>query len=75
MLYCNLERAEDSLILSAPALSDEDALALFGKKLGLPADSTLTLDGDGPCDYLFQRRQQSMGWVRPTIPLYLKRGT
>jgi hypothetical protein len=32
----------------------------------------LTLEGDGPTDFLLAKRHQSLGWVSPRIPVWRK---
>jgi hypothetical protein len=66
MSYYSLKVVSNGRILSEPAGSDEQALLLFGKTLGV----ALTFEGDGPSEYLFGRREEPTGWVYPNIPVY-----
>ncbi len=66
MPYYNLFVGEDRT-LAAAARDREEALAIFGKELGL----RLTLnDQDTPTSYLLDEWYESPHWVKPTIPVF-----
>jgi hypothetical protein len=63
----NLLVVDVNRTLATAARNREDALAIFGKKLGL----RLTLnDQDIPTSYLLDEWQESPHWVDPTIPVF-----
>ena len=67
MPYYNLLVVNENQTLVAVASDREDALAIFGKKLGL----RLTLnDQDIPTSYLLDEWHESPHWVNPTIPVF-----
>ena len=67
MPYYNLLVVDENRILATAAKHREDALAIFGKELGL----RLTLQGqDTPASYLLHEWHESPHWVRPTIPVF-----
>jgi hypothetical protein len=53
-------------IVAAPAADRHEALALFGKALGI----LLTFEGDGAPDFLLDEWEQSPHWIKPTIPVF-----
>jgi hypothetical protein len=67
MKYCNLRDLSDFTVLSEPAWTKEEALALFAKKLGV----ALTFVGVGEPPYLFGERDEPLGWVKTTVPVYI----
>ncbi len=67
MPYYNLLVVDEIRTLATAASDREDALAIFGKELGL----RLTLnDQDTPASYLLDEWHESPHWVNPTIPVF-----
>lgn len=67
MPYYALLVVNEIRTLIAVASDREDALAIFGKKLGL----RLTLkDQDIPASYLLDEWHESPHWSNPTIPVF-----
>ena len=68
MPYYNLLVVDVNRTLATAAANREDALANFGKELGL----RLTLDDQGlPAPYLLDEWHEGPHWVNPTIPVFL----
>jgi hypothetical protein len=68
MPYYNLRVVSTHQTLSEACSNDSVALTCFGALLG----TELTLEGDGPTDFLLAKRHQSLGWVSPRIPVWRK---
>ena len=67
MTYYDLRVVQGHRTLAAAAKDREEALAIFGKELGV----RLTLDEqDTPAPYLLDEWFQSPHWVNPTIPVF-----
>ena len=67
MPYYDLLIVDEQRVLATPARNREDALAIFGKELGL----RLTLADQGiVAPYLLDDWDQSPHWVNPTIPVF-----
>ncbi len=68
MPYYDLLVVDENRTLAAAARDRKDALAIFGKELGL----RLTLnDQDIPASYLLDEWHESPHWVNPTIPVFV----
>ena len=67
MPYYDLLVVKEIKTLAAAARDREDALAIFGKELGVRL--TLT-DQDIPAPYLLDEWHESPHWVNPTIPVF-----
>ena len=68
MPYYNLAIVnEPGRILSTPAKDCEEAIAIFGTKLG----KRLTLDNQGmTAPYLLDEWHKGPHWINPTIPVF-----
>jgi len=69
MPYYSLQVVDENRSLSTPARDRSDALAVFGKELGLK----LTLEDDGTAVATFLLDEwwnDGPHWVNPTIPVY-----
>ena len=72
MTFYSLLIVDQHKSLSTPAGDRAEALAIFGKELGV----NLTLDNDGVAvaDYLMDEWWQTgPHWVNPTIPVFAQR--
>ena len=67
MPYYNLLVIRDNWTLATAAKDRQEALAIFGKELGL--DLTLA-DQDMSPPYLLDEWHESPHWINPTIPVF-----
>lgn len=68
MPYYNLKIVNENKTLSTPAADRSEALAIFGKELGL----RFTLKGNdaAPIQYLLDEWEIGPHWVNPHIPVF-----
>jgi hypothetical protein len=68
MTYFNLLIVDQHKTLSTPAMDRREALAIFGKELGLK----LTLENSNAviASYLLDEWEVGPHWVNPTIPVF-----
>lgn len=67
MPYYDLLVVSENRILATAAKDRDDALAIFGRELGL----SLTLDEqDTPASYMLDEWHDGPHWVNPTIPVF-----
>jgi hypothetical protein len=67
MPYYNFLVVSENQTLSTPARDRNEALAIFGKELGV----CLTLDDQGIVAlYMLGESHKNVHWIKPTIPVY-----